>query len=334
MDNIRIAVIGGGYWGRKVIREVRGVSRSADAVKLHAIVDNSPTMLGQCREEFGTNQDYRVDYNELLDDPELTAVHICTPNPTHYEVASRFLKHGKNVMVEKPLTLKSGEAYELVRLARDNGAVLCVGHIHRFNNGVRELKRVLDSRVLGDPFYIRLRWTGLLPPQVQRDVITDLAPHPFDISNYLTGKWPVRIACRARGYRTPANEEVAFITSEYDDGLTSHVEVSWLDQEKHRDVAIVASQGTAFLDCSDQHIEIVWPDRTEKIAVTPSNTIGTEVLHFIDCIINREDTRFANQSDGLLGARVVRTLEAAKESLVQDRTVDVDVPVLEEILAR
>jgi len=269
-----------------------------------------------------------------LTDPDLTAVHICTPNPTHYDVASAFLRHGKNVMVEKPLTLKSGEAYELVRLARENSTVLCVGHIHRFNNGVKELKRVLSSGTLGEPYYLRLRWTGLLPPQMQRDVITDLAPHPFDICNYLTDRWPSRIACKGRGYRTPANEEVAFMTTEYDGGLTAQVEVSWLDQEKHRDVAIVASKGTAYLDCSDQQAVLVWPDKTETIKITPSNTIGTEIIHFIDCIINRKDSEFANQSDGLLGARVVRILEAAKESLIQDRTVPVDVPILEKILAR
>ncbi|TMI57868.1 Gfo/Idh/MocA family oxidoreductase [Candidatus Bathyarchaeota archaeon] len=321
MEQIRIAVIGAGYWGRKVIREILSVSGGSEAVKLHAIVDNSPTMLGQCRQEFGT-QDYRVDYDDLLSDSDLTAVHICTPNPTHYEVASAFLKHGKNVMVEKPLTLKSGEAYELVRLARENSTVLCVGHIHRFNNGVKELKRVLSSGTLGEPYYLRLRWTGLLPPQMQRDVITDLAPHPFDICNYLTDRWPSRIACKARGYRTPGNEEVAFMTAEYDGGLTAQV------------VAIVASKGTAYLDCSDQQAVLVWPDKTETIKITPSNTIGTEVVHFIDCIINRKDSEFANQSDGLLGARVVRILEAAKESLIQDRTVPVDVPILEKILAR
>src|SRR5207245_7663987 len=144
LEQIRIAVIGAGYWGRKVIREILSVSGGSEAVKLHAIVDNSPTMLGQCRQEFG-NQNYQVDYTDLLTDPDMTAVHICTPNPTHYEVASAFLKHGKNVMVEKPLTLKSGEAYELVRLATTNATDLCVGHMHRSNDDVHEQKLDLSG---------------------------------------------------------------------------------------------------------------------------------------------------------------------------------------------
>src|SRR5438309_1220427 len=96
---------------------------------------------------------------------------------------------------------RTREANELVRLALTNNRVLSAGHLHRFNNGVKELKRVVDSGVLGDTYYLRLRWTGLLPAQKERDVITDLGPHPFDICNDLLDLWPAKISCRSRGYR-------------------------------------------------------------------------------------------------------------------------------------
>src|SRR5205823_1682133 len=83
---------------------------------------------------------------------------------------SRFLRSKKHVLVEKPLALRSREADELVRLAETNRKVLAVGHVHRFNNGVKELKRVIDSGLLGDIYYLRLQWTGFLPPQRDRDV--------------------------------------------------------------------------------------------------------------------------------------------------------------------
>jgi len=147
---IKIGIIGAGYWGKKVIREVQAISREERILSLRYVVDNSPTSLEQCANEFGT-LDYRVDHQSLLSDPELSAVHICTPNSEHFEVASDFINAGKNVLLEKPLTLKSTEAYQLVQLARDNNVVLCVGHIHRFNNGIRELKRALATGVLGTP---------------------------------------------------------------------------------------------------------------------------------------------------------------------------------------
>src|SRR6266568_1683801 len=234
MKPLRISVIGGGYWGRKVVKEILDIGRTSGEVELHSVVDSSPASLSACREEFGPGIGYSWDYQSLATDRSLSGVHIATPNSTHFEVASTFLRQGKHVLVEKPLTLKTEEAYELVRLANENKAVLCVGHIHRFNNGVRELRRVLAEGVLGEVYYLRLRWTALMNPQLQREVITDLAPHPFDICNYLLEAWPDKIACKGRGYRTKQNEEVAFITADYKSGLVGNVEISWLDPDRRR----------------------------------------------------------------------------------------------------
>ncbi len=334
IDPLSIAVIGAGYWGKKVIREILDISKSTGTIRLHAIADNSPTSLEQCKQEFGP-VDYRLDYRSLLSDPRLDAVHISTPNHTHYEVASSFLQHGKSVLVEKPLTLKSKESYELVQLAQEKSLVLCTGHIHRFNNGVRELKRAMASGVLGRTYYLRFRWTGFLLPQRDREVITDLAPHPFDICNYLLGTWPQNITCRGKGYRTREREEVAFITAEYSDDLSVSTEVSWLDREKHRDVTVVGSEGVASLDCSEQKAMLVRSDKTEQVSITPSNTLREEISHFADCVSrNRRSQPFSNQSDGMLGAQVVRLLEAARESLYQGKTQQVQFPTIEEVLTR
>jgi predicted dehydrogenase len=143
--------------------------------------------------------DYRTDYQSLLSDPDLSAVQVCTPNSTHFEIASAFIKAGKNVLVEKPLALSSREAYELVELAIAHRVVLSTGHFHRFNNGLRAVKSTLEPTILGEPHYLGLEWTGISPPQHQGNVITDLAPHTFDITNCLTGLWPDKISCIARG---------------------------------------------------------------------------------------------------------------------------------------
>jgi predicted dehydrogenase len=334
LDPTRIAIIGAGYWGKKVIRETLDVGRTTGRVQVYAVVDNSPTMLSHCQNEFGP-LDYRLDYHELLTDPKLSGVHICSPNATHFQVASDFLKAGKNVLVEKPLTLRSKEAYQLVQLAKDNNLVLCTGHIHRFNNGVRELRRALASGVLGDLYYLRFVWTGFLPPQGFREVITDLAPHPFDICNYLLDKWPNKVTCRGKGYRTKENEEMAFITAEHAGELTAQVEVSWLSREKRREVTVVGSKAEAYLDCSEQKGVLRTAEGTQQISITPSNTLREEVEHFLNCITSRQDSKpFSNLSDGVLGARVVSVLESARESIRQERTMQVQMPSLEEIPAK
>jgi len=335
MNPLRIAVIGSGYWGRKVIRETLDIGRATGQIQLHSIVDSSPQSLAQCQEEFGAGIGYRMGYQELTSDPSLSGVHVCTPNGTHFEVASRFLRQGKNVLVEKPLTLKTEESYELVRIAKENNRVLCVGHIHRFNNGVRELRRLLEEGGIGDPYYLGLRWTAFMNPQLQREVITDLAPHPFDICNYVLDSWPDRISAKGRGYRTKQNEEVAFITAEHKGGVMARIEVSWLDREKRREVTVIGSEGTAHLDCVTQKLSIEGPQGKREIPVVQSNTLASEIIHFADCIRNNQDsTPYANHSDGILGARVVSLLEASRESMFQDRTVQVSLPFMPEIPVR
>jgi len=182
---------------------------------------------------------------------------------------------------------------------------------------------------------LRLRWTALMNPQLQREVITDLAPHPFDICNYLLEAWPDRIACKGRGYRTKQNEEVAFITADYKSGLLAHVEISWLDRDKRREVTAVGSKGMARLDCVDQKLELELSSGRQQIPVSPSNTLGTEIRHFYDCIRNNQNaTPYSNHSDGILGARVVSLLEASRESMFQDRTVPIQLPIIPAIPVR
>ncbi len=332
MNPLRISVIGGGYWGKKVAREILDIGRTTGEVQLHSIVDSSPESLARCSGEFGAGPEYISDYQSLVSDPSISGVHISTPNSTHFEVASAFLRHGKHVLVEKPLTLKTYEANELVRLARENDRVLCVGHIHRFNNGVKELRRVMSEGLLGDPYYVFMRWTAFMSPQLQREVITDLAPHPFDICNYILDKWPEKVSCKGRGYRTRQNEEVAFITTEHSGGLLAHIELSWLDRVKRREVSVVASKGSARLDCADQKLFIQRSEAYEEIPVSPSNTLREEIIHYSQCIRNNGNSApFHNHSDGVLGARVVTMLEACRESLFHDRAIHLQLSLAPEI---
>jgi UDP-N-acetylglucosamine 3-dehydrogenase len=295
-------------------------------VSLRSIVDSSPDALELCRREFGP-LDYRIDYQSLLSDPDLSAVHVCTPNSTHFEIASAFIKAGKNVLVEKPLTLSSRGAYLLVEQARAQRVVLSTGHSHRFNNGLRALKSTLEPTILGEPYYLGLEWTGISSPQDQGNVITDLAPHPFDIANCLTGLWPAKISCMARGYRNTETEEVAFITCEYENGLYADIQLSSLDLQQRRNLRIVAKKGTAQLDCLDQKVVLHHEHGVVNMPVIPSNILREEIEHFVNCVgRNRLSQTFSNENDGLLGAQVVTCLEAARESLLEERSVKIKFP--------
>jgi len=326
MNRLNIAVIGAGYWGKKVVAQILDLARTGDEMNLYSVADSSPIALEQCRKEFGP-LNYRLDYRELVSDPKVSAVHLCSPNQTHFAIASEFLKQGKHVLVEKPLAMKSREADELVRLAREHGSVLCTGHVHRFNNGVRALRRLTASGILGDIYYLRLKWTGFLAVQNNREVITDLGPHPFDICNNLLETWPKKISCKGRGYRSSAGYEMASIYAEHSGGYDAGIELSWLDMEKHRDVTVVGSDGTAELDCIEQRLVLHRKGAVERVMVVPNNTLREEILHFARCIeYNSSTERYPNRADGVLGANVVRLLETTKKSLIEERTIQLEIP--------
>src|SRR5207245_10686365 len=139
-------------------------------VSLRSIVDSSPAALERCRKKVGP-LDYRTDYQSLLSDPDLSAVHVCKPNSTHFEIASAFIRAGKSVLVEKPLALSPREAYELVELARAHRVVLSTGHSHRFNNGLRALKSTLEPTILREHHYLGLALKGIPNPHDQRTAI-------------------------------------------------------------------------------------------------------------------------------------------------------------------
>ncbi len=147
--------------------------------------------------------------------------------------------------------------------------------------------------------------------------------------------WPNKVTCRGKGYRTKENEELANITAEHEGDLTAQVEVSWLSREKRREVTVVGSKAEAYLDCSEQKGVLRTTEGTQQISITPSNTLREEVEHFLNCIASHQDSKpFSNQSDGVLGARVVSVLEAARESIRQERTMQVQMPAAPEISAK
>src|SRR5207244_13445936 len=94
-------------------------------------------------------------------------------------------------------------------------------------------------------------------------------------------------------------------------------------------------KGMLRLDCVHQQVDRELLSDRQRIAVSPSNSLGSEIRHFYDCIRNNQNaTPYSNHSDGILGARVVSLLEASRESMFQDRTVPIQLPIIPAIPVR
>ncbi|MCW4010415.1 MAG: Gfo/Idh/MocA family oxidoreductase [Candidatus Bathyarchaeota archaeon] len=321
MDKMNVAVIGVGYWGKKIASEYALMSKTNPSVQLLGVCDVFEDNLKFCKEK------YDVPYlaknpDEILLNPKIDAVHICTPSITHYDICREALKHNKHVTVEKPMTLNSLEAIKLVGLAHEKNLVLSVGHIFRFDAAIEKAKALIENRWFGDLYWMKLTWTALMPPMIGRDIITDLAPHPFDILNFLTNDWPEKVTCVAKAHRRGQREETAYITSEFKSNLLAHIEISWLHPEKVREVQIMGSDRFAKIDCVTQKFVGFEDGHFFDLPVERSNTINSELSHFVHCVRDgcASNDAFLNKNNGLVGANVVKLLELSRAAMENGRT--------------
>jgi UDP-N-acetylglucosamine 3-dehydrogenase len=316
MAKFNVGVVGTGYWGRKIVDELSNIQN----VSIEAISDLNDENLKFCVERFKVKRTFK-DFHELLAMPEIKAVIVATSNETHYQICKEALDAGKHVLVEKPMTLDSKKGWELVRLAEKKNLVLSVGHIFRFNNAIAEVKRLVKQRFLGKMFLMEFNWTNLEKPFTDRDVVFDLAPHMFDMMNFITDAWPVEISAVGASHRTNVLE-TAYIHAKFSDGLLADAMLSWVIPKKTRQLSLIGESRSMFVDAVGQEITVFESGYTYKLGVDRNNTIRDELLHFIDSVGN---PLVETRNSGTVGVRTIELIEAAKKSIAEKASVDVSI---------
>ena len=321
-EKVHVAVIGAGYWGAKLIYEYIQLSKQNPNVKLVAVVDKSKERLRKIATMYNLpNSMLHKEPEEIAKNSDINAVHIATPNETHYQLAALMLEHDKHVLLEKPMALSSREAFKLARLAETTGKVLLVGHIFRFNNALKHLRERLRNTDPQEVYYIDLIWAAHLnPPPPNRDIIFDLAPHPVDIINYLLEEWPTEVYTIAQTpiRRRKGLEEVAHTLLRLPHDITASIKLSWIEHgPKKRHVQLVTSKETIFIDTISQEVTVYNEREVHQIPIKASNTILEMIRHFTDTIIRGESPN----NSALVGALTVVVLEAMRKSLEENKPV-------------
>jgi UDP-N-acetylglucosamine 3-dehydrogenase len=321
-ENINLAVIGAGYWGRKAVTEYLHLEQVDPAFKLVQICDLKTENLNYFKDILSVHSDrLSEDYEAVLKSPDVDAVHICTPTETHYKFGLQALRECKNVLMEKPMALSPEEAWHLCKVAESTNRCLQVGHIYRFNNALKKMRELIDQKYFGDLYYLKMQWTTWMPSPLGRDIIFDLAPHPVDIMHFLLHKWPIKVTCSANSYRRVSLEEVAYFNMDFGAKLMAQVELSWLQPGKVRELNIIGSGRSAIVDCLDQKIRI-YEDNIGgnfSLHVPVNNTIFDEVSHFVKSIRDKNN----HKNPGPVGAGNVSVLESLKKSFEQEKTIRV-----------
>jgi UDP-N-acetylglucosamine 3-dehydrogenase len=320
--NINLAVIGAGYWGRKAVTEYLQLEKADPAFKLVQICDLKAENLNYFKDVLHVHSDrLNEDYEAVLKSPDVDAVHICTPTETHYKFGLQALNECKNVLMEKPMALSPKDAWRLCEVAESRNRCLQVGHIYRFNNAIKKMRELIAQKYFGDLYYLKMQWTTWMPSPLGRDIIFDLAPHPVDIMHFLLQKWPIKVSCSANSYRRPSLEEVAYFNMDFGEKLMAHVELSWLQPGKVRELNLMSSKRSAKVDCLEQTIRIFEDNigGNFSLDVPVNNTIFDEVSHFVKSI--RDENNHKNP--GPVGAGNVSVLQSLKKSLEQGKIITV-----------
>jgi predicted dehydrogenase len=321
---VRIGVVGLGYWGPNLARNFDGIPGS----ELAWCCDSSEDALGRIAERFPRVR-LTGDIAELLSDPELDAVALATPVPTHGALAARVLEAGKHCFVEKPLAQSVAEAERAVAAARGSGRVLMVGHLLEYHPGVQKLKQLSSTGELGEVYYIYGNRLNLGKLRADENALWSLGAHDVSVVLHLAAEEPHEVMARGESYVRDGVEDVVFCFLRFPSGLSAHLHLSWLDPHKERRFTVVGSRRMATFD--DMALEgkvTIYDKGFDEDArgygeyITRSGDIFSpripnveplrlECEHFVECVLTGQRPR----SDGDSGLRVVRVLEQLQRSL-------------------
>jgi predicted dehydrogenase len=314
-----------GYWGPNIARNLAAIP----ACELVWCCDSSPGAREAVRNRFpGVRITGEIE--DLLSDPELDAVALATPVPTHADLAVQALEAGKHCFVEKPLAQSVADAERVLAAADGSGSVLMVGHLLEYHPGVEKLRQLSDSGELGDRiYYIYGNRLNLGKLRADENALWSLGAHDVSVLLHLAGEEPQEVMARGESYVREGVEDVVFCFLRFPSGLSAHLHLSWLDPHKERRFTVVGSRRMATFD--DMALEgkvTIYDKGFDEDArgygeyITRSGDIfipripnreplRVECEHFVECVLTGARPR----SDGRSGLRVVRVLEALQRSL-------------------
>ncbi len=321
---IRIGVVGLGYWGPNLARNFA----SLPGCELRWVCDGSEVARAKAATQFPRAR-VAAELEELLEDPELDAVVLATPVPTHAEMAVRVLEAGKHCFVEKPLAQSVADAERAVAAAAAAGRILMVGHLLEYHPGVLKLKELKDSGELGEIYYIYGNRLNLGKLRADENALWSLGAHDVSVVLALAGEEPTEAVAHGESYVRAGVEDVVFCYLRFPSGLAAHLHLSWLDPHKERRFTIVGAHKMATFDDMVVEGKVTiydkgfdetprgygeWVTRsgdTYSPRLPTAEPLRVECQEFLDSINEARPPR----SDGASGLRVVRVLAQLQASL-------------------
>lgn len=320
----QIACIGGGYWGKNLLRNFHDLGR------LSWVCEVNPVIREQFKLKYPEAQ-FTGKVDHVLSDPNVSGVAIATPAVTHGNLVRQALLADKDVFVEKPLCLSFEEGKELIALASDRERVLMVGHLLWYHPAILRLNELVNQGDLGRIRYIYSSRLNLGKIRREENILWSFAPHDVSVILGLLGEMPDRIEAQGGNYLHEQVSDVTVSFLSFPSGVKAHIFVSWLHPFKEQKLIIVGDRKMAvFDDLESEHKLLLYPHTIEwknhvpiasraeaqAISFQPEEPLRAECRHFLQCIERRETPR----TDGQEGLRVLKVLQDCQESLGRIRS--------------
>ena len=325
--NLKIGIVGYGYWGPNLVRNFN----KTDGCEVIAVCDQSQERLAQANKLYSGIKAYQ-NYSEFLESG-LDAVAVATPVASHFRLAMQALEANKHLLIEKPMAESSKQAEKLILAAKKRSLILMVDHTFIYTGAVQKIHDLYQRGELGNIQYFDSTRMNLGLYQHDVDVIWDLAVHDLSILDFILDESPNSVSAVGTSHVPGMPEDMAYMSVFYESGTMAHIGVNWLSPVKVRRTVIGGTKKMIVWDDLEPSEKIkvydtgvTVTDDPEKIydmivgyrmgdmwapQVPMLEALAIEAEHFIDCI----NTKATPITSGNIGLRVVKTLEAASQSM-------------------
>jgi predicted dehydrogenase len=311
-----VGVVGLNYWGPNLVRNFD------DLAQLTWLCDLDEELRTRLGARYPAARTTAL-YQDLLDDPELDAIVIATPVPTHYDLAKQALEAGKHVFVEKPPAMRAVEMDELVELAAAQDRVLMPGHLLLYHPGVLKLKELIDAGELGEVLCVYGNRVNLGIVRANENALWSLGVHDLSVILYLVDEEPKLATAQGSASIHPGVEDVVFCFLRFPSGKIAHMHLSWLDPHKMRKMTVVGREKMAVFDDMEPERKVTVYEKTVGSngevhsgdisipKISNQEPLRLECVYFLELLGGKHDRAKVARD----GARVVRALEMLTENL-------------------
>jgi len=304
MSSIRVGIVGVGYLGTQHAR-ILSYLEEAD---LQAVADIDFQKALQIGNRHGVR--YFENYEDMID--EIDAAVVATDTSAHFKVSENLLRHGKHVLVEKPITETVEQGERLVELAAKKNLILQVGHLERFNPAVEAIENMIS-----DPRFIEVQRLGSFSARsLDIDVVLDLMIHDLDIILALIKDEVVAI--KSSGIHVVSEKtDIANARLEFKSGCVATLTASRVHQGKVRKLRIFEPTSYYSIDYIDQEVKVFPLDGRQTdiktLKIQKDEPLKKELKNFLDCVETGKRTK-------VTGEEGLRALKLAYDVIRESRS--------------